>query len=65
MLSDFIERKPHLGIIASVAGFASSFVSFLQAASVIIGFLGAVFGLLAGFYTWRIKRHQWQKESKD
>jgi hypothetical protein len=58
-LSQFIERNPHAGIFASIAGFTGSFISFLQQASVVIGFIGAVFGLLAGVYTFRIKRRHW------
>ena len=61
-LSDFIERRPHVGILASIAGFTGTFLTFLQDASIVIGFVGACFGLIAGIYTWKIKRHHWQRE---
>ena len=61
VVSDIIERYPHVGIVASITGSFVSFVSFLQEASVLIGFIGACFGLLAGFYTWRIKKRHWDK----
>jgi Fe-S cluster biogenesis protein NfuA len=60
-LSDFIEHRPHFGIIASMTGGAVSLIGFLQEASVVIGFLGACFGLAAGYFTWRIKRRHWQR----
>lgn len=60
-LTALIERRPSVGILASMTGFAGSFMSFLQSASVLIGFIGACFGLLAGFYTWRIKKRHWDK----
>jgi hypothetical protein len=59
MITGFLERRPGLGIFASIAGFAGSLVSFLQTMSVFIGFVGAIFGLLAGFYTYRIQRRRW------
>ena len=55
----FLEKHPHVGIMASMTGFAGSFITFLQSASVLIGFIGACFGLLAGFYTWRVKKRHW------
>ena len=63
--STIIERYPHVGILASISGFVGSFVSFLQSASVVIGFIGACFGLVAGFYTWRIKRRHWEKIDRE
>lgn len=59
MLSKFVCDRPALGITASISGFGVSVLSFLQNAGIVIGFLGAVFGLLAGFYTWRIKKDHW------
>lgn len=66
--ADLIERRPSFGIVASVTGFVTSAISWLQQASIVIGFLGACFGLAAGFYTWRIKRAHWHRvvqENKD
>lgn len=61
MLTQFLERRPSFGILASFSGFGASLVSFLHNASIVVGFAGAVFGLLAGIYTWRIKRREWQR----
>lgn len=55
----FLERRPGVGILASVSGLGASVVSWFQAASIVIGFVGAIFGLLAGYYTWRVKRQEW------
>ncbi len=61
MIREFLEQRPQVGIVASVAGFGTSVVSWIQAASVAIGLAGAVFGLLAGYYTWRTSRAKYQK----
>lgn len=55
----FLERRPGVGILASVSGLGASVVSWFQAASIVIGFCGAIFGLLAGYYTYRVKRQEW------
>lgn len=61
-LAAFIEKKPHFGILASLSGFGVSLLSLLHVATIVLGFGGAVFGLLAGYYTYRIKRHHWERE---
>lgn len=61
MLSRWIEAKPYFGIFASLSGFGASVLSFFQSASIVLGFVGAVFGLLAGYYTWRVKREHWKR----
>lgn len=61
MLVQFLERRPGFGIVASLTGLGTSILSWLHAASVIVGFAGAVFGLLAGFYTWRVKKREWER----
>jgi hypothetical protein len=57
----FIERRPVVGILASLTGFSTTIITLLQDASVVLGFLGAAFGLAAGYYTWRIKRAHWHR----
>lgn len=61
LFADLIERRPGVGILASMAGFSTSFLGFLQEASIVIGFVGACFGLLAGYFTWRVKRAHWRR----
>jgi len=61
ILADFIERNPQWGIFASLTGLGTSILSALHAASIVLGFGGALFGVAAGFYTWRIKRLHWQR----
>jgi hypothetical protein len=61
MLTEWLESKPHFGIVASLSGFFTSILAFMEDVSIILGFLGAVFGLLAGYYTWKIKREHWKR----
>lgn len=61
MLSKWVETKPYIGIIASISGFGASVLSILQYLSVILGFMGALLGLAAGYYTWQIKRDHWKQ----
>lgn len=59
--NDFIERRPVYGILASFSGFGVTILTWLHAASVVLGFAGALFGFLAGFYTFLIKKSHWDK----
>jgi hypothetical protein len=61
LIGDFLERRPGFGIIASITGLGTSVLSVLHAASIVLGCGGALFGLLAGFYTWRIKKLHWER----
>ena len=61
MLSRWVCDRPALGIVASISGFGASLLALLSQLSVVLGFLGAVFGLAAGYYTYRIKRAHWKK----
>jgi len=61
MLSKWVESKPYFGIIASVSGFGASVLAILKDLSVVLGFMGALLGLFAGYYTWRIKREHWNR----
>lgn len=49
-------RFPHLGIVASITGFLTSILSLVNVLSVVFGLAGAIFGCLAGYYTWRVQR---------
>ena len=64
MFNQMICDRPSLGIVASITGFTTTLVSLLAQLSVVVGFLGAVFGLAAGYYTWRLKREHWRRMSK-
>lgn len=61
MLAEFIERRPSFGIVASAAGFGASLLSWINTATTILGFLAALFGFVAGFYTFKVKRAHWLK----
>jgi len=58
----FLERSPHWGILGSFTGFGATLFAWAQHASVLLSLAGAVFGFLAGVYTFLIKRHQWKRE---
>ena len=62
ILAEFLERRPHFGILASLTGVGTSLVTWLQAGTIVLSFLGAAFGFAAGFYTWRVQRHKWARE---
>lgn len=64
-IAALLERRPGVGIIASITGFSTSVITLMQQASIVIGFVGACFGLVAGYYTWRIKRAHWHRLLKD
>ena len=51
-----VDRFPHVGILAGVSGLATSVLALIHIFSLVFGLAGAVFGCLAGFYTWRIQR---------
>ena len=65
MFHRLILDKPSLGIVASITGFTTSLLSLLTQLSVVIGFLGALFGLAAGYYTWRLKREHWHRLERE
>ena len=64
MFHRLISDRPSLGIVASMTGFTASLLALLAQLSVVIGFLGALFGLAAGYYTWRLKREHWRRMSE-
>lgn len=55
-MAEFLERNPVFGIIASAGGLAAPLMSWLQLIGLLLGLGGAFFGLLAGFYTWKLSR---------
>ena len=61
MFSEFVCKKPVFGIVASFTGFGASVLMLLQDLSIILGFLCALLGFAAGFYTYKIKREHWKK----
>lgn len=61
----FLERNPHLGIFASVAGFTTMLLSLVKVLSVLLGFGGAVFGFIAGYYTMRSAHRKWTKQKTE
>ena len=65
MFNQMICDRPSLGIVASITGFTTALVSLLAQLSVVIGFLGALFGLAAGYYTWKLKREHWHRLERE
>ena len=65
MFNQMICDRPSLGIVASMTGFTTALVSLLAQLSVVIGFLGALFGLAAGYYTYRLKREHWHRLERE
>lgn len=61
MLSRWIEARPSLGILTSFTGFGTAVLALMQYLSIFLGFLGAILGLVAGYYTLRIKREHWKR----
>ena len=57
----WLESRPQIGIVASLSGFTASLLALFQDLSIILGFLGAIFGFVAGYYTWRVKREHWKR----
>lgn len=64
-IAALIERRPGMGILASLTGLSTSILAMLQQASIIISFCGACLALVAGYYTFRIKRAHWLRVNKD
>ena len=48
-----------------MTGFTTALVSLLAQLSVVVGFLGALFGLAAGYYTWKLKREHWHRLERE
>ena len=65
MFHRLISDRPSLGIVASITGFTTTLVSLLAQLSVVVGFLGALFGLAAGYYTWKLKREHWHRLERE
>lgn len=62
MLSQFLERNPHYGILASMSGIGTFILGVLHYVNPVLETLAALFGLGAGIYTFLIKRHHWKRE---
>ena len=65
MFHRLISNRPSLGIVASITGFMTTLVSLLAQLSVVVGFLGALVGLAAGYYTWKLKREHWHRLERE
>jgi len=63
-ITELIEQRPHVGIIASAGGFVTSLLSYMQEINILLGTVGAIFGIVAGYYTFRVKRRNWQDLQK-
>jgi hypothetical protein len=59
-MKDFIQG--HGAMLGSVVGFGTALMSWVEKLTPLIGFVGAIFGLLAGIYAWKIRRLQFQRE---
>lgn len=59
----FIERHPVLGYFATVfSGVVSAFnwgIQHADAGAKLLAFVAGMFGLMAGYYTFRIQRRAW------
>ena len=64
-LQRFFERNWHVGIFASMSGFTISLLSLAKVLSVILGFGGALFGFVAGYYTMRSARRKWLRQKAE
>lgn len=60
LLHKFLERRPGLGIFASISGFAGSILAYMQQISIVLGFFGAIFGCVAGYVTMRVQLRRWK-----
>lgn len=58
-LSNILDRQPWAGVLASLGGFTASALSALNLISAVIGLIGAILGVIAGYYTLRIQRAKW------
>ncbi len=61
---NLIRQYPAVGILASVGGFVTSLSSLTAQVSVFIGFIGAVFGCIAGYYTMRVQCRKWRDRNR-
>jgi uncharacterized protein (DUF2062 family) len=61
LLTNFVERFPHVSILASLSGCAASVLAIMKVLSVLLGVAGGVFSLLAGYYTFRVYYRKWQR----
>lgn len=63
-IASFLSAKPQVGILTSFAGLGAAILSWLHILTIVLGFAGAVIGLIAGIYTFLIKRKEWKDLNK-
>lgn len=63
-ITALLSDKPYIGVLAGMTSLLSAILAWLQVITVVFGFLGAVFGAAAGFYTFLIKRKEWKNGKK-
>lgn len=63
-MNHLIANRPILGVALSGGGAVSAILTWLNILTPIIGFAGACFGLVAGFYTFRIQMYKWRELRK-
>jgi hypothetical protein len=66
-LTDLLENRPHLAWFGSLgpiaAGWWTWFVEHVDSVAKLIGFVAVLFGAIAGYYTMRIQRRAWRKDT--
>lgn len=65
LIEGYFDRNPHVGILASFAGFSTTVVSAMNSLSMVFGFVGALFGCIAGYYTMRCQYRKWKNPKSD
>lgn len=61
ILSNYLSRNPALGYLASAGSGGVSALSLLQHGTVLLAFLGALFGFLGAVLTFLIQWRNWRK----
>jgi membrane associated rhomboid family serine protease len=58
-MKDFIDKNPWTGVwFATISGLGGSVMSAIDAISSSVGLIAAVFGLMAGVYTFKIQKEK-------
>jgi membrane protein DedA with SNARE-associated domain len=60
LLAVIPDKYPAVGLVVSTGGALTSVLAFTAHISVLIGFVGAVFGCIAGYYTMRCQMRKWR-----
>jgi hypothetical protein len=60
-ITNTLAAKPLVGVGTSIGtGILGTILTWIGVLTPLLGFVSVIFGLMAGYYTWRIQRRKWK-----